>query len=110
MCFVKNRGAAIVKEYSFVPKSWIVGSYVFWPKTNATKLREDASSYPDLNNWFKYKAIVKRDDIPSLQDAYLIEDQYLNTFTTDAELETRLVSVKLRNYQKINKICVQYFQ
>lgn len=89
VCFIKNRGKSVIKEYSFVPASWIVGDYVYWPKTNAIKLRENINSVPDYAIWDKYKATIKRSNILSLEDALLIEDQYINTSSTEFEGESR---------------------
>lgn len=83
--FLKNRGKTTATYYAYVPEAWEVNGHVYWPEKNLEKLRKDPNSKPNIQEWTKFKAVVKMQNIQSHEDAILYEDNFVQMDSTDSE-------------------------
>ncbi|CAH0562873.1 unnamed protein product [Brassicogethes aeneus] len=91
VAFKEKKGTSICA----VPSLWVqkVGTknYVYWPKSNVTKLRQIAGSVPE-ETWDNYECIIKKTQIKTYKEA-LIWESVLIEANTDEEPGTKDVNL-----------------
>ncbi|XP_061716896.1 uncharacterized protein LOC133524770 [Cydia pomonella] len=71
-----------------VPEQWEKNGTLFWPKTNAEKLRRRENCYPDPT-WRTFNCILKRSHLPIFKDAENQIDAMSDRSDTETENEYR---------------------